>query len=111
MTDAPLPSRGPRPVERTGAPERTSQPHRGGDSAAFRALLERLEHQAAELRANEADVRDARGLSEAAESARASFEGALALGRDLLEAFTQANLNPDAGEPDDEHPADDDIES
>lgn len=59
---------------------------------AFRALLDRLEATAAELRRQEASITSADELADAVSVARDSFAGALELGRDLLESLKQAQL-------------------
>jgi hypothetical protein len=59
-----------------------------GGTPAFRALLERLEQQAAQLRASESG--GAEQLGPAVGEARASLEAALSLGDQLLEAYRAA---------------------
>jgi hypothetical protein len=56
----------------------------------FQALLESLETRARELRAQSAEVTDARSLSGAVDAARISLGDALTLSESLLEAVRQA---------------------
>ncbi len=64
-----------------------------GASPSFHALLEKLEQQAGSLKSR--DVADASNLAGAVDEARESLEGALELGRDLLEAYREAQLGKD----------------
>ncbi|MDE0897074.1 MAG: hypothetical protein OSB10_10875 [Planctomycetota bacterium] len=64
-----------------------------GSSPSFHALLEKLEQQAGNLQAR--DVANATNLAGAMDEARESLEGALELGRDLIEAYREAQLGKD----------------
>ena len=65
----------------------------GGEAPSFHALLEKLEQQAGNLQ-NRA-VPDATNLAGAMGEAKASLEGALELGRELIEAYREAELGKD----------------
>ena len=80
----PLPSSGPDP----GAKPTPKQGTGGG--VAFRALIEKLETQARELREQSNEVDDPAGLAGAVDSARSSVDDAVSLGDKLLEAFRAA---------------------
>ena len=64
-----------------------------GSSPSFHALLEKLEQQAGNLQAR--DVANATNLAGTMDDARESLEGALELGRDLIEAYREAQLGKD----------------
>ncbi len=69
-------------------------------SAAFRALLEKFEANAEELRKRTGDLADPQALKEAVSSARRSIDQAVVLGGDLLEAYRAAQQRgpgPDRG--------------
>lgn len=65
----------------------------GAEAPSFHALLEKLEQQAGNLQ-NRA-VPDATNLAGAMDEAKESLEGALELGRELLEAYRKAELGKD----------------
>lgn len=75
----------------------------GADGAAFRALLEKMEQSAHQLRRASESLDSPAQLGPAVESARHSVEQALTLGSDLLEAFRAAvhrgELDPDHATP------------
>ena len=75
---------GPVPGARTDEAQRAEESRA---SAAFRALLEKFEANAEELRKRTDDLADPRALKEAVSSARRSIDQALVLGGDLLEAY------------------------
>ncbi|MEE2939852.1 MAG: hypothetical protein VX460_05660 [Planctomycetota bacterium] len=65
-------------------------------SAVFRALLEKFEANAEELRKRTDDLADPQALKEAVSSARRSIDQAVVLGGDLLEAY-RASQQRDSG--------------
>ena len=65
----------------------------GNEAHSFHALLEKLEQQAGNLH-NRA-VPDAANLTGAMTEAKESLEGALELGRELIEAYRKAELGKD----------------
>lgn len=67
-------------------------------SAAFRALLEKFEANAEELRKRTDDLADPQALKEAVSSARRSINEAVVLGGDLLEAYRAAQQRGSAPE-------------
>ena len=73
-----------------GAPNPANTQSVEGGSPSFHDLLEKLEQQAGQLQNR--DVGDASNLGRAVDEARESLEGALELGRDLLEAYREAQL-------------------
>ncbi|MEC8511505.1 MAG: hypothetical protein VX015_05110 [Planctomycetota bacterium] len=75
---------GPVPGARTDEAQRAEESRA---SAAFRALLEKFEANAEELRKRTDDLADPRALKEAVSSARRSIDQAVVLGGDLLEAY------------------------
>ncbi len=75
---------GPAPGARTDEAQRAEESRA---SAAFRALLEKFEANAEELRKRTDDLADPRALKEAVSSARRSIDQAVVLGGDLLEAY------------------------
>jgi hypothetical protein len=70
-----------------------TSPLTGGQAPSFHALLEKLELQAGQL--GRRDVPDATNLAGAMDEAKASLEGALELGRELVEAYREAELGKD----------------
>ena len=76
-----------------GQAQAKAAPETQGASPSFHALLEKLEQQAGSLQGR--DVPDATNLAGAMDEARESLEGALELGRDLLEAYREAQLGKD----------------
>lgn len=79
--------------------QRAQQAH---SSAAFRALLEKFETNAEELKKQADDLAGPEGLKKAVSSARRSINEALVVGGDLLEAYRAAQQQntgeaPDAG--------------
>lgn len=94
------PVQGPRAEEARRAEESSA-------SAAFRALLEKFEANAEELRKRTDDLADPQALKEAVSSARRSIDQAVVLGGDLLEAYRAAQQRgpgPDHGA--DQHQSD-----
>jgi len=86
---------GPQPVRGPDAPsKRTAQAP--ADGPAFQVLLEKLEQQAAGLRAKSAGLERPEDLAGAVEEARESLEDALSLGAELLEAYRAARRAPPA---------------
>ena len=72
----------------TEAPKTPPPPSGGAPS--FHALLEKLEQQAGSLQNR--PVADATNLAGAMDEAKQSLEGALELGRELMEAYRKAEL-------------------
>ena len=85
-----------------GAENRSQVEKRGvaaPDGAAFRALLEKLELQAQELKNQASGVEKPDDLAGAVGNAQESLEQALSLSNQLVEAYRQS-LQQDRGEPD-----------
>ena len=70
-----------------------------GASAAFRALLERLEKTAKDLDLASESMDNPRQLGQVVETARVSVEEALLAGSDLLEAYRAAQAQTSSDEP------------
>ena len=88
---------GPAPGARTDEAQRAEESRA---SAAFRALLEKFEANAEELRKRTDDLADPQALKEAVSSARRSIDQAVVLGGDLLEAYRasqQGGSGPEIG--------------
>lgn len=81
-------------VEQTRAPDAT----RPSGGAAFQALLEKLQAQAQRLGQESERIEKPADLVQAVEEAQVSLRDALALERELLEAYRQAR-SVDAAEP------------
>ena len=79
----PLPAGGPDPGAKP-------TPKQGTGGVAFRALIEKLETQARELREQSNDVDGPADLAGAVDNARSSVDDAVSLGDKLLEAFRAA---------------------
>lgn len=75
---------GPAPGTRAEEAQRAAESR---SSAAFRALLEKFEANAEDLRKRTDDLADPQALKEAVSSARRSIDQAVVLGGDLLEAY------------------------
>ncbi len=73
-----------------------------GASAAFRALLERLEKTAKDLDVASEAMDHPRQLGEVVETARVSVEEALLAGSDLLEAYRAAQAQASSEDPNSE---------
>lgn len=82
-----------------------SQVEKRGDSniggVAFRALLDKLESQAQDLKSQAANVEGSGELAGAVGSAQESLQQALSLSNQLVEAFRQSIQQGDASNPDD----------
>ena len=87
------PTRGVQPTQPTksGGSENAQK----SDGPAFRALLEKLQAQAAQLEQTSKSVEGAEDLPGAVDEAKASLEDAVSLSDQLLEAFRQSQVRPD----------------
>ena len=88
---------GPAPGTEAEEAQRAEESRAG---AAFRALLEKFEANAEELRKRTDDLADPQALKEAVSSARRSIDQAVVLGGDLLEAYRasqQRGSGPETG--------------
>ncbi len=80
-----------RPVDSTSQVEKRNDSAVGG--VAFRALLDKLELQAQELKTQAGDVEKPDELAGAVGNAQESLEQALSLSKQLVEAFRQSLQN------------------
>lgn len=77
----------------SGAPERASQkPAQGGEGAAFRALLARLESQSQGLAQSSESLQDSSQLADAVGQSQAALEQAQTISEHLLEAIRAQQL-------------------
>jgi len=81
-------------------PSDPSQAERLVDSAAFKAVLERLENAARDLSRRSESLEDTRDLSGAVQDAASSLGDALALRDSVLDAYRSAQQASRAGEED-----------
>lgn len=94
----------PQPIRPTTPSGGASSSSRSESGVEFRALLERLEERAAALEADRAEGGDRAELAGAVDRARATFEDALSLSDQLLEAYRESVLNR-RDDPNSENPA------